>query len=295
MSRFGSTITAAPKFGFEMAMRRSPSPDVNLRPLRACITGAEPIKAATLRGFASTFAQAGFSPLAFCPAYGVAECTLAVCATPTETSWSSIALDPGELASGRYFESSSGTELVVSGQPLRDIEVSIEGSPGEVGEILVRGQSIGQSYADGRPILDEEGWFRTQDLGFFTPNGLIVVGRKDDVFHVAARNIYALDVEHCVGEINGLRAGRIVAVAFREQLVVVAESEARSPDRSEVSQLVATIRLSVVRRIGVSPRGIAIVPRGQLPMTSSGKTQRNAVVSLLAEDRLVALAGSKLD
>ena len=55
-------MTAAPDFGFSLALRRGPgSTPLDLSALRVCITGAEPVRAETLRRFAAAFVSHGFA------------------------------------------------------------------------------------------------------------------------------------------------------------------------------------------------------------------------------------------
>jgi len=70
----------------------------------------------------------------------------------------------------------------------------------EDGEILVRGESIAQSYYQGRelrPVAGEEGWFHTGDIGALDENGnLYFKGRRKNVIvSPEGMNIYPEDVE----------------------------------------------------------------------------------------------------
>ena len=293
-SEYGSTITSSPNFGFELAARRRGSAPLDLSALRVCITGAEPIRSVGLRRFADTFDDSGFSSEAFCPAYGLAEASLAVTIMPPEKHWSSVTLDPVALAQQEVDFSSDGIEVVGCGPTLTGTEVSIDSTNSGIGEILVRGPSTLDCYSNGDAGTDAEGWLRTSDLGFCHDGLLHVVGRSDDVLFVAGRNIYALDVEEQVAGIPGIRLGRVVVAENGEgELVVVAEPEVNAVgDRASCSQLADTIRRKVRSRIGVAPRTVAIVPRGHLPMTSSGKTQRAVAMTALEKGSLDVMDGS---
>lgn len=287
---FGSTITSAPNFGFEVSVLRRRA-GLDLSRLRVCITGAEPVRAETLDRFASAFGSDGFDSRAFCPAYGLAELALAVTVTEPSTHWHAVELDPRALADRLIVSGSSGTRLVSSGHALQGYDVKID--EGEVGEILVRGPSLGDMYADGQPVRDGDGWFHTRDLGFLDAGALYVVGRIDDVFQVAGRNIYAVDIEMHVSELGGIRQGRVVAVLdSTDALTIVAECEPNVKDPLSVKGLATTTRDLVARRVGVAPRTVLLVERGTLPMTSSGKTQRGVVRDRLASGGLAIMAGS---
>ena len=210
---FGSTITAAPNYGYDMAARRRAHVH-DLGRLRVCIAGAEPVRAASLERFSCAFEASGFHPTAFCPAYGMAEAALAVSATPTDVPWHAANV---ETAADHTGDEMHMVNVVSSGTPLRGYEVRIAGTG--VGEILVRGPSIALSYADGQPVADADGWFHTRDLGVVREGQLYVLGRTDDVFQVAGRNIYAVDVEAYAGEVTGVRDGRVVAPVRPETAV----------------------------------------------------------------------------
>jgi acyl-CoA synthetase (AMP-forming)/AMP-acid ligase II len=87
------------------------------------------------------------------------------------------------------------------GRPLPMLEVEIRGedeSPlaaGEKGEIWVRGEQVSGEYV-GRSVLDDEGWFRTRDAGWFDVDGFLYVdGRLDDVIVRGGENISPGEIE----------------------------------------------------------------------------------------------------
>jgi long-chain acyl-CoA synthetase len=68
------------------------------------------------------------------------------------------------------------------------------------GEILVRGESIAESYFEGNtytPVLGEDGWFSTGDIGFLDDQGnLHFKGRRKNVIvNAEGMNIYPEDLE----------------------------------------------------------------------------------------------------
>jgi fatty-acyl-CoA synthase len=95
-----------------------------------------------------------------------------------------------------------------------------------------------------------------------------------DVIIVGGRNVYPEDVERAVANVEGVRAGNVIAFGVerrpgRERIVVVAES--RDGD-------VPTVRAAVADRVrdavGLPPEVVLVTP-GTLPKTSSGKLQRS--------------------
>ncbi|MEK6706886.1 MAG: AMP-binding protein [Bdellovibrionota bacterium] len=76
-------------------------------------------------------------------------------------------------------------KLGVVGFPMPGVEVKI----GEENEILVRGPNVMKGYfkqpeATAR-VLDNEGWFKTGDIGEITEDGLRIISRKDRMFKLS--------------------------------------------------------------------------------------------------------------
>lgn len=279
---YRTTITAAPNFGLEMSLRR-PEVGLDLRALRVCITGAEPVRGDTLRRFHQAHRSDGWRTESFSPAYGLAECTLAVTGVPPGEPFRGRRVRTDRLAVGELCSDADGFEVVSTGPPLDGVEVRIEGGR-SVGRIAVRGPSVADGYADGSPVADGTGWFSTGDLGWLEGDHLFVVGRDGDLFQVAGRNVHALDVERVVGGLPGIRDGRVAAVQpGPDRLVVVAEVDEAAIVDGDRGPLAERARLGVVRRLGVSPERVLLVARGQLPVTASGKPRRAALRRSLLE------------
>jgi acyl-CoA synthetase (AMP-forming)/AMP-acid ligase II len=218
---FASTIIAVPDFGFGLAVRRGSPTALGLGRLRVCITGKEPVRTATLDAFAATFAPAGFDPVAFCPAYGLAEAGLAVTMTRPGVAWSSIEVDPDGLAEGAVRPAPGGLALVSCGPPLPGYQVRVGG--GRAGTVAVGGPSLYQRYLPGE--VRAGAWLVTSDLGVVHDGELYVAGRIDDVVLLGGRNVYLTDLDAVVGDRVGARAGRVQAVAVDGGFAIVAEAD----------------------------------------------------------------------
>ncbi len=91
------------------------------------------------------------------------------------------------------------------GKPLPALELEIRGKDGkaalpagESGEIYVRGPQVSGEYL-GKKIIDEEGWFATNDGGWLDEDGyLFVEGRLDDVIVRGGENISPGEIEDCL-------------------------------------------------------------------------------------------------
>lgn len=86
------------------------------------------------------------------------------------------------------------SRLATSGKVLHYRQVRID-----EGEILVKGETLFTGYVDrGRtdPSRDDEGWFRSGDLGSMGEDGyLTLTGRKDNMFISGGENIHPEEIE----------------------------------------------------------------------------------------------------
>ncbi|MEZ6090600.1 MAG: AMP-binding protein [Pirellulaceae bacterium] len=81
ISEHKAVVSGGPNFAYELCMRKIKPGEIegiDLSSWQVAFSGAEPIRAATMRRFAETFAPYGFSNSAFYPCYGLAEATLLV-------------------------------------------------------------------------------------------------------------------------------------------------------------------------------------------------------------------------
>jgi fatty-acyl-CoA synthase len=156
------------------------------------------------------------------------------------------------------------------------------------GELEIRGTSVTPGYykhPEATAAAFHDGWLRTGDLAYLVDGELVLCGRIKDMIIVAGRNVFPEDVERAVADVDGVRAGNVVAfgVAGRrgvETVVVVAETKA--DDLSPVRDAVAR---RVKESVGLPAADVVLVQPGTLPKTSSGKLQRSlARTRYLAEE-----------
>ena len=92
------------------------------------------------------------------------------------------------------------------GKPVVGLEIRIVkedgtvGEPGEDGEVRLKGPMVFAGYTDAAATaeaFDEDGWFRTGDLGHQRPDGHVVLtGRLKDVIIRKGENISAAEIEN---------------------------------------------------------------------------------------------------
>jgi acyl-CoA synthetase (AMP-forming)/AMP-acid ligase II len=210
--------TVAPDFGYAWATRRVSDEELDgldLSCLTMAVSGAEPIRIATLDAFAERFASVGFRRTALNPGYGLAESTLVVTCTSRGLGPTVRSFTPASLAAGEVVLTSDadGVPLVGCGEP-GDMEVrvvdpatGVEVGDGTIGEIRVAGPSLAAGY-HGDPaatcatfVTGSDGrWLRTGDLGFLLDGQLYVTGRLKELLIVRGRNLYPQDIEFSARE-----------------------------------------------------------------------------------------------
>lgn len=196
---------------------------------------------------------------------------------------------------------------------------------GEIGEIWISSPSVAQGYW-GRPeetarvfgaALAENGggpYLRSGDLGVLIGDELFVVGRLKDVLIVRGMKHYPQDLELTVERYHdairpGCSAAFSVDARDGERVVVVAEvdprrlsgrkvsrHELRSPatvssDVLDAARHVAHgVRNAIALEHGIQLYGIALLPPGTIPKTSSGKIRRSACAQGWLDDSLGEIA-----
>ncbi|HKA83194.1 MAG TPA: AMP-binding protein [Acidimicrobiales bacterium] len=293
MSTYGGTATAGPNFSWVLATRAlERSEPLDLSPLRVALNGAEPIDPDQVEAFVAAGRRHGLRPEAVFPAFGMAEVAIGGTFPAPMSGMVTDCVDRRVLETERYAAPADpGAEgsrrLPLLGRPVPGLEIRIvdpdSGIPlrkREVGELEIRGTSVTPGYyrrPDANAQLFHEGWLRTGDLAYLLDGQLVMCGRIKDVIIVGGRNLFPEDVERAVGQLDGVRAGNVIAFGVdgdrgRESLVVVAESRAVDDDVAALRRRVAE---QVRDAIGVPARDVVLVAPGTLPKTSSGKLQRS--------------------
>ena len=265
----GCTLTAAPSFGYAHVLRRVSAADLegcDLSGWRVAIIGAEPVRSNLVDGFTRAFAGRGFRRRTFCPAYGLAEATLVVTATPPEQEPRVVGDEdqPDRLVS-------SGVPVAATTVTTRAADGSAVGD-GEPGEIWVSGPGVAEGYEhDDADETFASGWLRTGDVGTIREGELYVFGRMTDSFRVRGVRVFAERAEQELQPILGQDASFVVVpsrAAGAGPTVVIESGRPWDPAR------VAEARAAVAARFDGAPVDLVFVPRNGIPRTTSGKPQR---------------------
>jgi fatty-acyl-CoA synthase len=293
ISTYGGTATAGPNFSYVLATRalRRSEETLDLSRLRIALNGAEPVDAANVRDFVAAGERHGLRPGAVFPAFGMAEVAIGGAFPEPMTGLRTDRVDRRVRETERYAapaepDAENSREFARLGRAIPGLELRIvdpergvELADREVGELEIRGSSVTPGYYK-RPDINEQlfhdGWLRTGDLAYMLDGELLVCGRIKDVIIVGGRNVFPEDVERAVGEVDGVRAGNVIAFGVesgrgKEALVVVAETKAAGDD---LEALAKTVAERVVAAVGLPAKEIILVEPGTLPKTSSGKLQR---------------------
>jgi len=88
------------------------------------------------------------------------------------------------------------------------------------GEILVKGKTLFKGYVEGTMTtlpVDDEGWFRTGDLGLLDSDGYLkFLGRKDNMFISGGENIHSEEIEGVLCLLNEVVEALVVPIEDEE-------------------------------------------------------------------------------
>jgi fatty-acyl-CoA synthase len=290
LSTYGGSVTAGPNFAWVLAARALRRLEgLDLSRLRMALNGAEPVDPATVEALVAAGARHGLRPGSIFPAFGMAEVCIGGTFPEPMRGLVTDDVDQRVLETEGYAapvaaDAAGVRRLTRLGPPVPGMEMRIVDPDSgdvrqerEVGELELRGTSLTSGYykrPDATADAMHDGWLRTGDLAYTVEGELVICGRIKDLIIVAGRNVFPEDIERAVADIDGVRAGNVIAFGVdgergRPGLVVVAESKADDvePVRREVALRVRDV-------VGLPAKEIVLVSPGTLPKTSSGKLQR---------------------
>jgi acyl-CoA synthetase (AMP-forming)/AMP-acid ligase II len=319
MATSKNALTAAPNFAFELAVARTTDEDMaglDLSGVVSVMSGAERVHEATLKRFNQRFSRFGLQETVLKPCYGLAEATLYV-ATREPDGPKVVNFQLDKLSDGQAEPCAvgEGTPLVSYGTPKSPVvrivepEQKTECPPGKVGEIWLQGDNVCLGYwnkaeqtedtFNGRIVNPPSGtsegpWLRTGDLGFIFEGELFIIGRIKDLVIVRGTNHYPDDIEATIQEITG---GRVAAISVQddrsEQLVAIIEVKKRGDTEEEVLEKLQSVKRDVTSAIstthGLTAADLVLVPRGSIPITTSGKIRRSACAEQYRNDQFTRL------
>ena len=156
---------------------------------------------------------------------------------------------------------------------------------GIVGEILIAGSGLAQSYLD-RPDLTNQSFvflttsvgklrcYRTGDLGKMDDDGTLhCLGRKDDQFKITGHRIEPREIEQVAYDCGFSRSIALKANSMSKPTVVLFVSRATNTESTEELQITLAKRLPAY----MQPSSIHLVDT--FPMTSNQKVDKRALLA----------------
>jgi len=321
ISFYQANTSGGPNFAYDLCLRKVTAEQMqglDLSTWTLAFNGSEPIRAATMEGFAEMFVGCGFRRESFFPCYGLAEATLFVSGEKLPS-----------VGYAKHSEEKPQVGLVSCGSASDHHEIRIAdpetGSPcqeGCIGEIWVAGPSIAKGYwnrpeeseqifrarlADNagmdRSIIDSfshkqenntQAFLRTGDLGYLDNGQLYISGRIKDLLIIRGRNFYPQDIEQALTEeIPAFITDGCVAFSIthegEEQLIVVAEITRAAMRSGDYETIVASVRKVLAEVCELAAAELVLAQPGTVPKTSSGKIRRQPCKQLYLENSLPVL------
>lgn len=271
------TGSVIPNFGVDYALRYLRRADadqlkgLDLSGLRIIYIGSEPIDMAILDEFSERLRDYGFRRGVFQPCYGMAEAVLMVAVD--DDGPKSCALETGgdAVCVGK----------ILSGFSVRIVTEDNEVAPaGELGEIQLSGGTLADAYFEiDRPLIRDDGFYATGDIGMMHDGELYIAGRVGDCMIVNGQNYYAYVFEQILCELAFVRPGRNVVFQLEDRIVVLVEvSDIRALLFRHAHK--RRIRDMLLARTGLKVReeDVIFARHGQIKKTSSGKIRRHQMM-----------------
>jgi fatty-acyl-CoA synthase len=276
MSRIEATHTITPYFGINYCTKQlllEDAPEIqrwDFRELRSWFVGSDPTDYDVTMTFQKLLEPRGLRAETLLPCYGMAEAVLMV-----------SGIDRTERPKVHVRE--DGRKFVSVGRPVPGFEVRItreDGTicrEGELGEIeLCGGTMVGRYFEDSTvDFFNEDGYFRTGDLGYLVSGELYIAGRVGDRIKVNGQTLVSNEFELAVEALPFVRAGKSVVFQIEDRIILLVEvspEEAKAGRRRELIE-------AIVAHLGVKLRlaDVLFIRSGQLKKTSSGKLRRRVI------------------
>lgn len=223
-----------------------------LGPVRLMLSGSAPLAPDLMEEFAER------TGIPVHQGYGLTE------AAPVVTS---------TLVSERFQAGSVGAAL--PGVEIRLVDEYGRPPEGEdAGEISIRGANLFSGYwPDGSDGPDPEGWWSTGDVGFLDQSGdLFLVDRLKELVIVSGFNVYPVEVEDVIREVDGVTEAAVIGVEDEVQgEAVVAYVVAPGRDAEDVE---GAVRAHCETRLARFKQPSRVEVVAELPVGVTGKVQK---------------------
>jgi len=169
------------------------------------------------------------------------------------------------------------------GKPVPGIKVAIfneDGDrigPGEIGEIYIKSDVMFEGYTSGDSKEVRDGYMTIGDLGYVDEGGfLFIEGRADDMVVVGGENIYPVEIEETLDDMDGVEDVAVMGVPDDEYGEVLG------------AFVVGTVRAEDVKKYCKDQLASYKVPKrveilDELPRTSTGKVLKRELIEQVEE------------
>jgi long-chain acyl-CoA synthetase len=142
------------------------------------------------------------------------------------------------------------------------------------GEIQISGPNLFSGYwPDGAGGPDADGWWPTGDVGFLDASGdLFLVDRLKELVIVSGFNVYPIEVEDVIREVEGVAEAAVIGVDDEltgEAVVAYVRAPGADP-----GTLVEAVRAHCERRLARFKQPSRVEVVDELPLTGTGKVQK---------------------
>ncbi|MFL6090574.1 MAG: class I adenylate-forming enzyme family protein [Aeromicrobium sp.] len=223
---------------------------------------------------ASLFAESSGHPVE--QGYGMTEASPVIAVTLASRR------EPGSPPkSASVGHSLPGIEVRTMGPDGNDVE------NGDLGELWIHGDNLFSGYwPDGSDGPDEDGWYRTGDVGWADDDGdLTLVDRLKELVIVSGFNVYPSEVEEVIHEVDGVAEVAVVGApdeATGEAVLAFVVPKADAPAETD---LIAAINEHCQTRLARFKHPSQVVMIEGLPHSATGK---------VAKGRLRAMARGEM-
>ena len=182
--------------------------------------------------------------------------------------------------------------LTSAGRPALGVELAVvdeDGrrvSPGEVGEVITRGDHVMAGYYNAAERTDlskavVDGWLHTGDLGRLSESGhLWLVDRKGDMIISGGYNIYPREVEEVIAEVPEVAQVAVVGVAdpdWGQRVVAFVTPRSGAEVTEDRVREHCASRMASYKK----PKEVRVVD--DLPLNSTGKIAKKVLRAQLEE------------
>lgn len=177
-------------------------------------------------------------------------------------------------------QEATAEQLASVGRPIGSVEVRIDGD----GHVCIRGPHVADGILteDGlQPLVDADGWLRTNDLGSVDADGFLqFLGRADDLLNVGGIKVPGGLFEDRLAALIGPDAAHVAVVGITDPLRGQIVGVTHEP-RVAATTLAAHAR-EVAGSFGLGAADVKVVQVAAISRTATGKVRRSETLAAIS-------------